>query len=70
LVDRERYSTGYLAEEGITVNLVEFQDGPTIIAAMESGSIDMATLDRVHINFVSTEMQKSLHYLRLITVMH
>lgn len=32
---------GYLAEEGITVNLVEFQDGPTIIAAMESGSIDV-----------------------------
>ena len=32
---------GYLADENITVNLVEFQDGPTIIAAMESGSIDM-----------------------------
>lgn len=32
---------GYLAEEGITVNLTEFQDGPTIIAAMESGSIDI-----------------------------
>lgn len=32
---------GYLAEEGIEVNLVEFQDGPTIIAAMESGSIDV-----------------------------
>lgn len=32
---------GYLAEEGITVNLVEFADGPTIIAAMESGSIDV-----------------------------
>ena len=32
---------GYLAEENITVNLVEFADGPTIIAAMESGSIDM-----------------------------
>lgn len=31
---------GYL-EEGITVNLVEFQDGPTIISAMESGSIDV-----------------------------
>ena len=30
---------GYLEEEGITVNLVEFQDGPTIISAMESGSI-------------------------------
>ena len=32
---------GYLAEEGITVNLYEFADGPTIIAAMESGSIDV-----------------------------
>ena len=32
---------GYFAEEGITVNLTSFQDGPTIIAAMESGSIDI-----------------------------
>ena len=32
---------GYFEEEGITVNMVEFADGPTIIAAMESGSIDM-----------------------------
>lgn len=32
---------GFLAEEGITVNLVEFADGPTIIAAMEGGSIDL-----------------------------
>ena len=32
---------GYFEEEGITVNLTEFQDGPTIIAAMESGSIDV-----------------------------
>jgi len=32
---------GYMAEEGITVQLTEFQDGPTIIAAMESGSIDI-----------------------------
>ena len=32
---------GYLEEQGITVNLVEFADGPTIIAAMESGSIDI-----------------------------
>ena len=31
----------YLEEEGLKVNLVEFQDGPTIIAAMESGSIDI-----------------------------
>ncbi len=32
---------GYLEEEGIDVELVEFADGPTIIAAMESGSIDV-----------------------------
>lgn len=32
---------GYLEEEGIEVNLVEFADGPTIIAAMENGSIDV-----------------------------
>lgn len=33
---------GYFAEEGITINLVEFSDGPTEIAAMESGSIDVS----------------------------
>lgn len=33
--------TGAFAEEGIEVELVEFADGPTIIAAMESGSIDV-----------------------------
>ena len=32
---------GYFEDAGITVNLVEFADGPTIIAAMESGSIDL-----------------------------
>lgn len=32
---------GYMEEEGINVKLTEFQDGPTIIAAMESGSIDI-----------------------------
>lgn len=32
---------GYFADEGLEVNLVEFADGPTIIAAMENGSIDM-----------------------------
>ncbi len=32
---------GFLKDENITVNLIEFQDGPTIIAAMESGSIDI-----------------------------
>ena len=32
---------GYFAEEGITVELVEFADGPTIIAAMEAESIDI-----------------------------
>src|SRR5690625_4908755 len=33
--------TGGFEEEGIEVELVEFADGPTIIAAMESGSIDV-----------------------------
>lgn len=33
---------GYFAEEGIEVELSMFQDGPTEIAAMESGSIDVA----------------------------
>lgn len=32
---------GYFDEAGITVQLTEFQDGPTIIAAMESGTIDI-----------------------------
>lgn len=32
---------GYFDEAGIKVNLVEFADGPTIISAMESGSIDV-----------------------------
>lgn len=32
---------GYFADEGITVKLSQFQDGPTIIAAMENGSIDI-----------------------------
>ena len=31
---------GYFEEEGLKVNLTEFQDGPTIIAAMENGSIN------------------------------
>jgi len=32
---------GFFVDEGLNVHLVEFADGPTIIAAMESGSIDM-----------------------------
>ncbi len=32
---------GYFKEEGFEIELVEFADGPTIIAAMESGSIDL-----------------------------
>lgn len=32
---------GYFEEEGFEIELVEFADGPTIIAAMESGSIDL-----------------------------
>ena len=33
---------GYFAEEGITLNLTVFEDGPTEIAAMESGNMDVA----------------------------
>ncbi|MCD8011724.1 MAG: ABC transporter substrate-binding protein [Lachnospiraceae bacterium] len=33
---------GYFEEEGLTLNLYEFADGPTEIAAMESGTIDLA----------------------------
>ena len=32
---------GYFAEEGLDVTLYEFADGPTIIAAMENGSINI-----------------------------
>ncbi|NLE70293.1 MAG: ABC transporter substrate-binding protein [Clostridiales bacterium] len=32
---------GFFEEEGLKINLVEFADGPTIIAAMENGSIDI-----------------------------
>lgn len=35
---------GYFEEEGIDVELVEFADGPTIIAAMESGSIQVGNI--------------------------
>ena len=33
---------GFFAEEGITVNMTAFEDGPTEIAAMESGAMDVA----------------------------
>ena len=33
---------GYFAEEGITLKLTVFEDGPTEIAAMESGAMDVA----------------------------
>lgn len=32
---------GYMEEQGITVNMIEFADGPTIIASLESGSVDI-----------------------------
>ncbi|MER0123061.1 ABC transporter substrate-binding protein [Streptococcus sp. ZJ93] len=35
---------GIFEEEGVKVNLVEFVDGATIIAAMESGSIDIGNI--------------------------
>ena len=33
---------GYFAEEGITLNMVSFENGPAEIAAMEGGSIDIS----------------------------
>ena len=33
---------GFFAEEGITVNMTQFEDGPSEIAAMKQGSIDVA----------------------------
>ena len=33
---------GYFAEEGITINLTQFEDGPAEIAAMKQGSMDVA----------------------------
>ena len=33
---------GYFAEENITLELIPFEDGPTEIAAMESGNIDIS----------------------------
>ena len=33
---------GYFAEEGLDIDLVVFEDGPTEIAAMESGAIDIS----------------------------
>lgn len=32
---------GYFSQQGLELRLVEFADGPTIIAAMENGSIDI-----------------------------
>ena len=33
---------GFFAEEGITINLTQFEDGPSEIAAMKQGSMDVA----------------------------
>lgn len=37
---------GYFAEEGITIELKEFPDGPSEVAAMESGDIDLAYIGK------------------------
>ena len=39
-------NTGAFEEEGITVELWEFADGPSEIAAMEGGSIDLAYIGK------------------------
>ena len=38
---------GYMEEQGITLELSSFADGPTIISAMESGSIDIGYIGDV-----------------------
>ena len=37
---------GEFAEEGITIELIQFQDGPSEIAAMEGGSVDLAYIGK------------------------
>ena len=39
-------NTGAFEEEGITVELWEFADGPSEVAAMEGGSIDLAYIGK------------------------
>ena len=39
--------SGAFADQGLEIQLVEFADGPTIIAAMESGSIDIGYIGPV-----------------------
>ena len=50
---------GYFEEAGITVKLVEFADGPTIIAAMESGTIDMGYIGQGAHKQKSTRLNSS-----------
>ena len=37
---------GFFEEEGITIQLIEFADGPSEIAAMEGGSLDLAYIGK------------------------
>ena len=37
---------GEFAEEGITIELIQFQDGPSEIAAMDGGSVDLAYIGK------------------------
>ena len=37
---------GEFAEEGITIELIQFQDGPSEIAAMEGGSVDLSYIGK------------------------
>lgn len=37
-------NSGIFKEEGLEVELIEFADGPTIIASLESGSIDIGNI--------------------------
>lgn len=53
---------GYFDDENIDVQLTEFSDGPTIIQAMESGSIDVGYIGQELINSASTVRLISLHW--------
>lgn len=60
---------GYFDDENIDVQLTEFSDGPTIIQAMESGSIDVGYIGQEPTNFASTVKLIFLHLHMYLMVM-
>ena len=47
---------GFFAEEGITINMTQFEDGPSEIAAMKQGSMDITRLFYRKISIRSIEI--------------